>query len=848
MNITSHIPVGALQILLAPTDLNSMTDSVLRAHAATLIDEALQCVPLQRLEGPQAVLKSASPTDNRRLCTYLKQHTAAQVGGLSQRTGEPASAVIKRLLIEMAHMVSIGEYTRAPEIDPDHPVVTLISALQAKGSSRTVVPEQIKAHDYILSCLDTRVIGMVEASTGTGKTAAYVLAASQWALANNKPVCIAAPTLALLRQVHEEINTQSAVRDTPPMRLYAGRSEFVSQLLLQEWLDARVSPAEDTAPATKSKPCADDTLDAALKWAALGGYNPERDASPWLVESLRSACPEFPVSEVTLPLLADPQDWGYKAYKAQFEQAGKEIGAHILVCTHAMLGQDMRQKLRAAGRDPQYQEVMADLYELLKSLAHTPRGKGQAKAAVDDIQKAQAQAYVDAIDGDGLLPLYQALIVDEAHTLEQSFANTFSEYLAVRKIISSLRTYKTHGGKISSADIDRVNQQIALISKDTPRDETHRLDSNKCASAKAALTHLYLTLSELTPQKIPKKSAPEKLQAIFELKRAIGILKMATGSASSRSHIRFSPTRAYPQLFVGRDRVDNILALMWNSVESGAAVSATLYLDRYDGPSAAYQRSLLAIPEERAREFPPIKATWLKDAIESVNVVSQEDALKLTPPSRNDALNEAEAKTITSAWLDALSEEMKHIVATAKGGTLVLNTSYETVAGLQARLAEHLPHIVYAQEGKPLQSQAKDFLQLSALGKKPLWLAVGGAWTGLDIGGHEPLTRLLNLEQIPAQDDVILTDLVIPRMPFGTNNSITHLRRVAQSGSRLWDILDAAFVFKQGLGRLVRRKGLPKNRRIWVLDGRLRAPNARQNYAPFWAACEHAGAAPNTTT
>ena len=164
----------------------------------------------------------------------------------------------------------------------------------------------------------------------------------------------------------------------------------------------------------------------------------------------------------------------------------------------------------------------------------------------------------------------------------------------------------------------------------------------------------------------------------------------------------------------------------------------------------------------------------------------------------------------------------------------MLNTSYEFVLGLQKRLSDL--RLVVAREGLSMQRQSEDFLQLSLAGKKPLWLAVGSALTGLDIGGHEPVQRLLEVPQIPAGEDNILTDLVIPRLPFGTSQSITHLKRKSINQGMPWDLLDAAFRYLQGFGRLVGRRGLPKSRRICVLDGRLDEPMAKQRLALFWAA------------
>ncbi|WP_175762209.1 hypothetical protein [Burkholderia anthina] len=163
----------------------------------------------------------------------------------------------------------------------------------------------------------------------------------------------------------------------------------------------------------------------------------------------------------------------------------------------------------------------------------------------------------------------------------------------------------------------------------------------------------------------------------------------------------------------------------------------------------------------------------------------------------------------------------------------MLLTSYKAVDGLARRLSGTTTLLVQAREEYPLRRQVEDFLKLRKAGVRPLWLAVGGAWTGLDIGGHDPWARLFDGESIPADQDNVLTDLVIPRLPFGTNQSITHLWRAQNRPGIPWDLLEAAFRFKQGLGRLVRRAGLPQNRRIFVLDGRLEDAGADSAYALF---------------
>jgi CRISPR type IV-associated DEAD/DEAH-box helicase Csf4 len=72
---------------------------------------------------------------------------------------------------------------------------------------------------------------------------------------------------------------------------------------------------------------------------------------------------------------------------------------------------------------------------------------------------------------------------------------------------------------------------------------------------------------------------------------------------------------------------------------------------------------------------------------------------------------------------------------------------------------------------------------------------------------------------VSAELDLLLTDLVIPAIPFGTNRTMTHAARVAYAKFPA-EKSEAMMTFRQWLGRPVRREGLA-HRRIWVLDGRL---------------------------
>ena len=116
-----------------------------------------------------------------------------------------------------------------------------------------------------------------------------------------------------------------------------------------------------------------------------------------------------------------------------------------------------------------------------------------------------------------------------------------------------------------------------------------------------------------------------------------------------------------------------------------------------------------------------------------------------------------------------------------------------------------------------LSAQREEFMRKARAGDRPVWIATGGAWVGLDL--RDSLA-------IEAKDDNLLTDLVILRLPFQQNQTSTHYARKERSGHDI-EFLETAIRLRQGLGRLIRREGV-LNRRIWFMDGRVHG--ARRHY------------------
>lgn len=813
MNLTVTLPVDWLQ--RAHPMFSTLKDA--EALQRRMLTEVLYLC--QQSIGVRAV--APAPTTDAtqsamRICLYLPQALARYVAGVSSLSGMPPGATAKALVWMYATVqpeITLAGYPSAHS-NPLVEAVAMIGAREAR-------PEQASAFNAMEEAMQAEKIGIVEASTGVGKTLAAVLAACRWVERNDQSCCIAVPTLALMRQVISEYRRLASVRQSPPLRTFFGRREFVSSKSLSSILEREP-----------------DRWSKVREWASQSATASVQDEIEprWLKFSLIAVDPEFPVDDVILADIAESDDRGYVAYKAQFSRENEDSA--LLLCTHAMLAQDMRHKLRAASRDEEFTLVNSGVAELIGQV----RGLvGPQKVVVQD-QIAQAKRQMGEVIGAsesilGVLPRYRALIVDEAHSLEANFSSALSEYLALRKVLRLLATYRNLGGRVSAAALAEAGEIISAVQHGAgTKAEFSPLNSTEFGDVRDALGRLSVLLAPLSNVK-PRSMTAEKALVLAELRRAGNLVNLALTKASGRAYMRLSPHRAYPQLYIGRDNVENVLQMLWNSVRGGVALSATLYLYRSTGPYAGYISGILGIPDSRRADFSPIEASWLADSILQLDVPMGERAKVLRPPSRRDGLSEDLHLDATAKWLDAVAHEIVGIHATSAGGLLVLNTSYANAQGLRDRLVERMKEvaIICAREGQSVTEQTKDFLMQSDQGSKPIWLAVGGAWTGLDVGGHEPRQGLLGKTPLPPEKDNVLTDLVIPRLPFGTNNSITHLRRILTKPSVPWDMLDAGFRFRQALGRLIRRKGLPRNRRIWVLDGRLAESDAKARMAIFWA-------------
>lgn len=738
---------------------------------------------------------------------------------LSKEAGIPESQAAKRYLYAS---IARGDALRFHHSSGEDMLEPYRLAVGKKAR-----PAQSVFAKHLVDSLQNTKIGLVEGATGIGKTFAMVsVACSKLQSVGAGRVTITVPSIQLMCQFvgqHRELEQRLA--DIPAARPVLGRQEFVCCERLRQVLGEGIVNA-DPLP----------IMDWINSNGRATGQVAELFGHRWLVASLLHISPTFPVEEVHLRATTEKNDPGALAYALQFAQNEEDAPAtEVIYCTHAMISVDIRRRLTQAreirGKDGDK--------ELQKEISATRDQRNHAKdedtrkqlgKKIADLVHASAAGLADlAKEHDiGHLPPWQYLLVDEAHLFEANLASALSSYISVMSYLADLRELSAKG-ILSAAAVSRASAAEKLLRESAP-DENQDLElsdggNGLAGRARAAIAELAdALLSSRTKTKGTSAKSPlleRCIQTATELRRGI---EMDAAVKGNRTVVSFSPVRHYPQIIMGRKSIERELRFLWNTTTGAACVSATLYLRRLDVDTAALFRAILAIPQNREQEYPPIRPAWVTKPVDGLWLPENRQVdgrIWLRPPTRADKLSEKKLDKTLAQWLDEVAAEVLRIhqggegLAPAAGGVLVLMTGYDAAKGLAQRLGDAIIHKIVASKDHSLAEQRSRFITAAQAGHKPVWIAVGAAWTGLDVNGAEV--------GIPADRDNILTDLVIPRIPFALNRTMTHYHR-ASSTEVPWELLDTAMRFKQGIGRLIRREGLPHNRRIFVLDGRLNDP------------------------
>jgi ATP-dependent DNA helicase DinG len=770
---------------------------------ATLPAEADATVVLGRVQEllQQALTANAplhptlsSPTEGRRLRLRVGRQAIAAITMSQRQRPRAASVVFTELLL-----AGLAVERAASSHDDDRAGFAGRSASAHESAephrepAPTWRPVQAEWRTQLRAALATgdNPIVLAEASTGIGKSRVLAdIARDALATASaDRPIVIAAPTVAVLQHLLQEARLVDAASVDAHAQVLLGRGQFVDVDALDAWL-------ADLPPELLEGDRCLATVATVRAWRANQGpavpHAPTallHHASPslaWLAADLHAIASSWPLDDLLLRADALPNA-GADAWAAHLAQAQD---ARWIFTTHALLASDIRTR--------RYPRLAAS----------------------------------------GRLPHIGLLILDEAHQFDGIVANTVGHDVAISRVITDLKAIE--------AVTTRTTQTLARAA---------RLAATAVMEATRAMTGP--TQQMLAPGAIMEPSWRPLRLALggATTARRARLLQAATALqhvVAGRQWVALdrSPVRRWPSFAVGATSLRQDYARFWAVVDRAVLTSATLALptggaghgrriaESYDVMAS----DVLRVPATRRINVAPLRPAWVTAGV-TLMVPGTTPAVRdaLTPPRASRARTTASAVTASAVtsppvasvdivdsepdpqddltqsarrrwWIELARLIAGRIQPTAAGGTLVLCASYDDVQGISdaLRLAGLLESVLLEQQrGHGISGDRATFVHRARAGVRPVWCATGAAWTGLDCR---------DLEARTAAEDRVLTDLVIPRIPWNQNRSLVHATRARQQPLK-YETADTALRLRQGLGRLVRQEGL-RHRRIWMLDAR----------------------------
>lgn len=628
------------------------------------------------------------------------------------------------------------------------------------GDHEEVREPQRKFWHTIASGLFANKVVMGEASTGVGKGRVIVSAAVLSIEQGKGPVVIAAPSIKVMAQLWAEFEKPAVQARASAIRacILPGRQEFVDEIALGHFIEEN----PDIDPAVSEWHAAGGPSQIAGPLARAGTRNGQ--ALRWLMEDLRAVATSIRPEDFALTDQTDPLA---TAAVLMAKLRAESVDAQIVFCTHTMLSL-----------------AVCTFWNSIPALAYR--------------------------EEESSPPQNPVVLIDEGHLFEESLSSVASDSTSLFSLRYRLKRHAAATGSSGRSKVSQALSSLENIFADCASiTDGDRLRLDAASEPEVRLLHERLSLKIPSLSNLLQSKSFDLVPDIGGDRKALQALSRSlTGVSTNPVHLMFSPDRRFPSLITGPSSVARELASLWAKASGGVAIiSASIYTPDLNGKlNCDHLRSKLSLPLLRMET--PLPVVWDEIYSPCLHLPSTEASARFVP---------ANSAQDFPAWCKTLAGTISDIARDALGGTLVLCTSYMQIKEVSDALLSSgfSEERMIIHTGRIEHGQA-EFISRNHAGLRPVWLALGAAWTGLDV--REP-------EEVPPDQDLLLTDLVITRLPIGLNRSNTMLSRIDRIGFRPV-AQEALLMLKQGLGRPIRRHGL-KGRNIWVLDGRLKIPGSR---------------------
>lgn len=662
-----------------------------------------------------------------------------------------------------------------------------------------------------------------ELGTGSGKTL-LALTLAQTAATKGQRTWIAVPSLSIQKQFLAEYTQRFGKNNRVLVALVSGRNEFVSEQRL-------LSILEDEKPNKENN----QWVTQAQLWIDRLADKPHgADRRRWLMGSFFEHVKDFPYADsdicITTECLSD--DAGVLSYEDQFNLADR---SDIVILSHHYLAMETMARVRAGVIGLSKDEQAKDLVKAIFSESRIGVRPGQKLTHAEVLslidQKNQICASLFDPNEVGRLVLPNNLIVDEAHQLEENFSSANTVKISVRRLpvlfakLMKLKLIKSTESEISPSRIyeklQGVCTKLSSANVSSPGAKVFLNWSSPSVKDKAITQYAEDLATIMTSFAINGnvEEASNLRRSQYAFKRMLSAARYNVALFSN------SPIRQYPQILFGSTNHAADFRMLFNAlgVESTLLLSATIFLPSIGGAwsSTRFLSNLGLRPEETVGLRIEPQA-WLTQPV-TVYMAPKPSDISRDFGAGHTILHPSNDQKETQNWIRQLSVLCNWSISTAAGGTLVLMTSYESASLLYKELLKQVPSLKDAvlMSGPQLGARPSDlrarFIELYRSGIKPVWIAVGSVWTGLNLSDLS----------IPAEEDNLLTDLIIPRTPYSLNQTISAAAKGLTAAKHIQALEEAGSTLKQGIGRLVRREGIPCNRRIFYIDSRIYERNKK---------------------
>lgn len=653
----------------------------------------------------------------------------------------------------------IDEDSVAEYIEPDGHMAQHIPNYESR-------PSQVKMLRRVASAFNNKHHLMVEAPTGTGKSLAYLIPSIAWSILNNARVVVSTATIALQDQImkHDLPLLQETLGMDFTAAVAKGRNNYLCPRQLESMRRRLPNTVEELRVMAKvlvwlQQSTTGDKAEINLRgfiedmaWRKLSAQD-EGCSLNRCEKQMKGACPF------------------YKARR-------KAEAAHIVVANHALLLSDVNRSSRVL---PDYKYLVIDEGHHLEDA--TTRGlqvkidSTTLKRRFADLGSSQTGIFAE------LLRHLKSILTDTVYQQASRYVERGSEALekfdtAINDLFQAVSDFLHSSGQVQANGYSssiRIIPQLRnepgwekVVSKwetlhkkfSTLLDNASELLDIMMQLDKEALNvkngHDYINTLQATTRDL--KEAIEQLYTFIKEPTENTIYWCDVSASSSHISLNSAPLHVGPLL----------QRHLWEAKETVILTSATIRTEN----SFAFIRERLSAQRNEVDEF---------DVPSPFNY--EDSTLIFIPtdiPEPNDRYN----------YQTMLERSLIEVASVTQGRMLGLFTSYvqlqQTAQNISPRLALGGINVLDQASGSSRQLLVDSFKSLD----KAVLLGTRSFWEGIDLPGDD------------------LQVLAIARLPFSVpSDPIFAARSETFENSFLqYSVPDAILRFRQGFGRLIRRR------------------------------------------